>query len=236
MKWEYFGTGLALLGIAVSMVLALPPPWWPSMPRWMVRGGLFLGLALLIYGVAFTAMGIWPDNLRPRLWPIVGMATGLAILVVSAVWFSQISKRDVPQKRSALDGTIRFECLQETFNLPADGKLLELVASDNDARTVGFQSHWLSEFAYKSNPSIIPTRYGMIDKCRIVNFGTAPVFNIRITVDAVFSEQIPIAEKTVEQRQIDRKTFHFLVDQVDAGQNNGVEIPDVESHSLSGDL
>ena len=32
MKWEYFGTGLAFLGIGITVVLALPPPWWLSMP------------------------------------------------------------------------------------------------------------------------------------------------------------------------------------------------------------
>ena len=108
--------------------------------------------------------------------------------------------------------------------MPADGKLLEMIASDNDARTVGFQSHWLSEYAYKTNPNIIPTKFGMIDKCRVINFGAAPIFNVRIAVEVIFSEQIPIAEKTVEQKEIDRKTVHFSVDQVDAGQNNGVEI------------
>ncbi len=86
MKWEYFGTGLAFLGIGITMVLALPPPWWPSMPRLLIRTGLFLGLALIIYGVAFTAMGIWPDILRPRVWPIVGIAFGVFVTTSSVLW------------------------------------------------------------------------------------------------------------------------------------------------------
>lgn len=159
---------------------------------------------------------------------VVGAIT-LIGLVIAFDWTKQrfeAGKSDVAshEKRSALDGTIKFECLQEAFHLPADGKLLELIASDNDARTVGFQSHWLSEYAYKTNPNIIPTRFGWIDKCRITNFGSAPIFNVRISVEAVFSEQIPVAEKTVEQREIDRKTIHFSVDQVDAGQGNSVDI------------
>jgi hypothetical protein len=85
-RWEYFGTGLASLGIGITMVLALPPPWWPSMPHWMVRSGLFFGLALIVYGVSFTAMGIWPDALRPRLWPIVSLSFGLSVVVASVVW------------------------------------------------------------------------------------------------------------------------------------------------------
>ncbi|MCA1516355.1 hypothetical protein [Bradyrhizobium sp. NBAIM01] len=159
---------------------------------------------------------------------VVGALT-LMGLVIALDWTKQrfeSSKSDATsqQKRSALDGTIKFECLQEAFRLPADGKLLELIASDDTARTVGLQSHWVSEHAYNSNPGIIPTRHGWIDKCRITNFGTSPVFNVSINVEAIFSEHIPIAEKTVEQKEIDRKTIRFSVDQVDAGQGNSVDI------------
>src|SRR5712671_7806071 len=99
MRWEYFGTGLAFLGIGITMVLALPPPWWPSMPRLLIRTGLFLGLALIIYGVAFTAMGFWPDILRPRLWPIIALAFGLFVTISSAVWLLQ----SAPVKKASSD-------------------------------------------------------------------------------------------------------------------------------------
>jgi hypothetical protein len=29
-NWEYLGTGLALIGIGLAPIFALPPPWWPS--------------------------------------------------------------------------------------------------------------------------------------------------------------------------------------------------------------
>jgi hypothetical protein len=90
MKWEYFGTGLAFLGIGITMVLALPPPWWPNMPRWIIRSGLFSGLTLIVYGTAFTAMGIWPETLRARLLPILVVCLGLSILIGGLVWFFRI--------------------------------------------------------------------------------------------------------------------------------------------------
>ena len=31
-KSEYIGTGLALAGIGITLMVALPPPWWPKMP------------------------------------------------------------------------------------------------------------------------------------------------------------------------------------------------------------
>ena len=46
MKWEYFGTGLAFIGIGVTLMLALPPPWWPKMPPPLVHIGVIFGTAL----------------------------------------------------------------------------------------------------------------------------------------------------------------------------------------------
>ena len=223
MKWEYFGTGLALLGIGVTMVLALPPPWWLNMPKWMVRGGLFVGLALVIYGCTFTTMGVWPEYLRPRLMPLLAMSAGAFLFVAGVIWFGQIQTNG-KTNRSTLDGIVKLECLKEIFHLPSDGKLLEIVVNDDSARNITFQSHWLSEFAYKTNPNIIPAKYGMIDKCRVTNFGSTPVFNVKLSLEAVFVEHIPLKEKMFEQKEIDRKTVSFQVDQVNAGADSGVDI------------
>jgi hypothetical protein len=51
MKWEYFGTGLAFIGIGVTLMLALPPPWWPKMPPALVHIGVMVGIALTVVGV-----------------------------------------------------------------------------------------------------------------------------------------------------------------------------------------
>jgi hypothetical protein len=105
MRWEYFGTGLAFLGIGITMVLALPPPWWPKMPRQAVATGLALGLALIIFGVAFIFMGIWPEQLRPRLAPILVICGGLFVVLAGSIWFSKIETRkpkDTPPKVAVL--------------------------------------------------------------------------------------------------------------------------------------
>lgn len=110
MRWEYFGTGLAFLGIGITMVLALPPPWWPKMPPSLVRFGLFCGLALIIFGGALTIMGIWPDALRARLWPILAMAAGIFIFVAACFWFASIEVKPRPSKAApgAPDVTLKF--------------------------------------------------------------------------------------------------------------------------------
>jgi hypothetical protein len=60
MKWEWIGTGLALISIGVTACLALPPPWWSKMPPAMVTGGLFVGSYFIIFGSATTLIGIFP--------------------------------------------------------------------------------------------------------------------------------------------------------------------------------
>src|ERR1700751_1920116 len=115
MKWEYFGTGLALLGIGITMVLALPPPWWPTMPKRLVRAGLYTGLALIIFGCVSTLMGIWPEMLRPRLWPIVAICAGLAILVAGIVaLFEPIAVHEPPSKAAPEHPkpTLYLECIK----------------------------------------------------------------------------------------------------------------------------
>jgi hypothetical protein len=93
MKWEYFGTGITFVGIGITLVLALPPPWWLKMPPILVRIGLLAGLGLIIFGGAITFMGIWPETLRPRLMPVLLMSTGLFIVVAGAVWFFKIDPK-----------------------------------------------------------------------------------------------------------------------------------------------
>jgi hypothetical protein len=90
MRWEYLGTGLTFFTIGLALVLALPPPWWPKMPPLLIKLGLYGGLALIVFGSAVSAMGVWPDILRPRAWPILAIAIGVFFVVGGAIWFSQI--------------------------------------------------------------------------------------------------------------------------------------------------
>src|SRR5437870_3054656 len=61
-KWEYIGVGLALVGIGVTTVLALPPLGWPNMPPWAIHAGINTGGALIIIGAVLTAVGVWPTS------------------------------------------------------------------------------------------------------------------------------------------------------------------------------
>lgn len=116
MRWEYFGSGLALLGIGITMLLALPPPGWPNMPRWALRAGLLAGLALIIYGLAFTVMGIWPETLRPRILPILAICTGLFLIIVGSVWFAKI---EIKNKESPTKISFQIPDVVLSFSHPA---------------------------------------------------------------------------------------------------------------------
>jgi hypothetical protein len=209
--------------------------------------GVFLRRAIELHGVtAYRHMfgvlfiALLPICITSIIWAHQGEGATLIKLIVlgflgacvgatTFVWIgltisSGGADNAAVARRSTLDGTIKFECVNAIFRPPADGNMLELIASDDNARSLIFQKHWLSTHAYQTNPSIIPTKYGMIDKCRITNFGSVPVFNIRIAAEAIFTEQIPIAEKTFEQKEIDRKTTQFYIDQVHPGESGSVEI------------
>ena len=58
MKWEFFGGGLAVIAIGLTLVLALPPPWWPKMPASVVHSGILLGVTLCNIGLALR----WPGE------------------------------------------------------------------------------------------------------------------------------------------------------------------------------
>ena len=86
MKWEYFGTGLAFIGIGLTLMLALPPPGWPKMPPALVHIGIIFGIALTVLGIILTIFGIWPVLPHPKI-PFFGMILGALILSGSAALF-----------------------------------------------------------------------------------------------------------------------------------------------------
>ncbi len=86
MKWEYIGTGLGFIGIGVTLMLALPPPWWPKMPPALVLIGVVFGVALTASGVIITIFGLWPVVPHPKI-PFLGMILGITILSGSAILF-----------------------------------------------------------------------------------------------------------------------------------------------------
>ncbi len=86
MRWEYVGTGLAILAVGVTIVLALPPPWWPKMPTPLVQIGVAFGLILFAIGFAITGVGTWPGLPEPR-GPIAVTLLGVVLLVCGGAWW-----------------------------------------------------------------------------------------------------------------------------------------------------
>lgn len=200
MKWEYFGTGLALLGIGITMVLALPPPWWPSMPRGFVRAGLFIGLAFIIYGTAFTAMGIWPDELRPKLLPIVAMCLGLSIFIAGSIWFSRMAPPRHEAETSPLDGTIQVSAEPANYPTVASNKMYEMEM----ATPIISEGVVLVSFIYSvgttfpaRNPDILPFSGW---RFRITNYGKTAVINTHIPFRVEFYPNTEKSKKYVVSR------------------------------------
>ena len=86
MRWEYIGTGLAILAIGVSIVLAVPPPWWPKMPSALIQAAIVLGLVLIAFGFWVCGTGAWPGLPEPR-GPIALTTCSAVFLVLGAGWW-----------------------------------------------------------------------------------------------------------------------------------------------------
>jgi hypothetical protein len=86
-KWEYFGTGLAFVGIGVTLVLALPPPWWPKMPPLLTHAGIIVGIILTVAGVALAVFGAWAVIPPPKVSFIATAVFGIAFLVALSIWY-----------------------------------------------------------------------------------------------------------------------------------------------------
>jgi hypothetical protein len=86
MKWEYVGTGLAFVGIGVTLMVALPPPWWLKMPPPLVHIGVIVGALLTVVGTILAVFGMWSILPSPKI-PLLGMGAAIFIFGVCAVWF-----------------------------------------------------------------------------------------------------------------------------------------------------
>ena len=87
MRWEYIGSGLGLIGIGVTLVLALPPPWWPKISSELIHAGVLSGVVLVLLGVCVLVVGIVPGLPAGKIGPILLAALGTSFLIASAIWY-----------------------------------------------------------------------------------------------------------------------------------------------------
>jgi hypothetical protein len=202
MKWEYFGTGLAFLGIGITMVLAFPPPWWPNMPRWIVGGGLLLGLVLIVYGTAFTAMGIWPEILRPKLLPILVVCLGSSILVAGLVWLFRIeSPSKLPPETLAIPaaavpklGILLDAALEMLPNIsPADGVIntFAIMPDKNGIQAYPTKYQFGPNAAINWAPLFPDWPVFGISKWEITSTTSESVFEAVVPIKLIFREMVP---------------------------------------------
>src|SRR5258705_8949506 len=119
MKWEYVGTGLAFVGIGISLMVALPPPGWPKMPPPLVHIGVIVGAVLTVVGVIITVFGLWPVLPNPRI-PVLGMGFAGLIFCACALWFW------IVPERFSIEGSLkplrRLISYTVDLNVPWDGQ------------------------------------------------------------------------------------------------------------------
>jgi hypothetical protein len=95
---EYLiGTGLAVLAVGVTLFVALPPPWWPNMPRPLVRAGIAFGALSFLFGLWLVLAGTcqeWTASVCPGVrdvWDFMKEPHKLIVLIFVVFLMSGIS-------------------------------------------------------------------------------------------------------------------------------------------------
>ncbi len=107
MKWELVGTGLALVGIGLALMLALPPPGWPKMPPNLVHAGIISGLVVAVVGTALALVGM-NAALHSKPGPPILILSGILLVVAGSAWFGLTKARGptaAPRSSKATDAT-----------------------------------------------------------------------------------------------------------------------------------
>jgi hypothetical protein len=87
MSWEYIGAGLGVLAIGITLIVGVPPPWWPEMPRGFIRATIALGVLAGISGLYLLMFGLLPAFKERSRWPQIGMILFALGFFGCAVWY-----------------------------------------------------------------------------------------------------------------------------------------------------
>jgi hypothetical protein len=101
MKWEYIGTGIGLIAIGLTLMVALPPPWAPKMSPQLVNAGILGGLVLLLIGFGVSIIGVWPRFPENKIGPIFFLVIGALFVGTGGVWL--YVKSTAPQNDGKLE-------------------------------------------------------------------------------------------------------------------------------------
>lgn len=87
-----WGLGVLLLSVGLSLILGLPPNWWPKMPLYAVHAGIIAAILMLISGLAILSAGLfrWAVSHRwcvaiLRLWDSTWSPTRASLFAVACI-------------------------------------------------------------------------------------------------------------------------------------------------------
>lgn len=229
MKWEYLGTGLALIGIGVTLMVALPPPWWLKMPAGLVHAGLLGGIILTLTGLCLLVVGIWPDLPEAKIGPIFVTALGALVFVSGVVWYNVGNSTQTTSELAsdAPDPNILIECHLGVLptTTPAEGRIYALglwpLPAENGGG--GLEEHFplgaQGEWKWPTSNGFPLQAY----QCQITNYGNAPVFNVELTLHLTFIQALKDDKNpsTIRSGAVTlSREWPIQITKIDAGKND----------------
>jgi hypothetical protein len=91
-SWEFeLGVGSISVAVGLAWALTLPPPWWPSMPPYLLHASILAGVAFLASGVALVVTATLRSRPKCRqsfryldLWDIVWASKRARLSILAA--------------------------------------------------------------------------------------------------------------------------------------------------------
>jgi hypothetical protein len=189
MRWEYIATGLGLVAIGLTLMVALPPPWAPKMNPQLVQAGILGGLVLVLIGLGITIVGTWSGLPQGKLGPTFFLILGALFISTGGIWlYMRPSSTDDERKQISL----LLECVPSPLPsiVPPEG-YISLVGphrfTDKGAIVFGGQHGvpgekltWPDDWNEKWLTTIV--------RCQLTNYSDVPIFNISLPITAIFKK------------------------------------------------
>jgi hypothetical protein len=172
-----FAVGLAVLfGFAIYAVKAMPRP-----------------LAWLGMAAGFILMGLDVTQLKAYAWPTIVAFAGIGLVIYAVLWGYRLFNAP-----AADDAKITLQCKREmlpkTFGPNEIVRVLNLFPTpkENGGGGVGeISNHSGKEWQWKITADDNPFG-GIVGKCEITNYGTAPILDFSMFLDLTFYEAVPV--------------------------------------------
>jgi hypothetical protein len=216
MKWEFVGTGLALIGLGLAPILALPPPWWPKMPHDYVKIGVVVGIFVAVAGLGLTIAGLRTDFSTKPVAPIL-ITIGLILVISGFVWHA--FRGAEPASTPSPVAPLFLECALGTLpaTVPPSGAVWAMqLQGSGGGGDVGFMQMSGVPGANLGRMPLV----GQMYKCQLTNYNQDPVSSVTLSTKLEYIEAIRKDDSYSGGKYIGQHIATITIQKIDPGKDD----------------